>query len=1047
MTPQNIKFKVIAINSKGTYSLEKYFLGGDNSLQINDVPTSRIVLSDKNRVLSNIPNGYISPTETFWVAVSASTDSGGTWERTSIGLAENYNITLNPSGERQVELIMYDAPEMRHNYTTPNQICLGDCDIGQLFVGTATASDGTSWSMDSRGNYPNGLLYDTNFSYSSRADFFPDVNDVPMRLGYNNEMKIDTIKNWLSDYGMSFILDCRNGLFYVKQNPYVEKYPFSGIVLQVGDNINKLQKKIDLGGYKDAITVVSTQNGVFDIYGDGSKERLLTDNNLISYKGARVQSKRLFNSTREIPAQFGAVIPPTNQFLIGQSVIIRELDGDEETASVVGMNQKYDGNRWETDLVLDEPSYSVAKSIIDIQDALGKQSSGDLEGQAFIRVSSGASEFAQVNPTVGNICAVGFGLTSDTDSSGSVSTQSGIETPIIIKGLSGYISDSDDDGNIFSAYSQLASDEGNGLIRQIVLLGNTNIPNQELRYLTTSVQWYRPVTEWNAGQTNSTPFILKGTTSNKYLLDLNEIVPISLLGDGYFAYPRSARDLIVRSLNIVPNTYPVCRPVDITATYDGTVGGDAIWEAAGQTPDGTTLENISQDMTILSYTYSVGTFTNITMSTASTQSSGKPINLAFSFDMPVEPRCEAWKYWKRTAYGFDTWASYSHCSGSGWTPVLLFLYNAQGFVADANTYHWTCMGTISNAPFCVMASSSLTASMQITDSYNITPTTVPFDSIDLVSTDSGRLRMCLFVPTLSGYQDATLSLFVQYAGMTTDIKIHSGSGREMESISEQVVIEPVYETKNKPKYGGYFKYHHHFHLMLPTTAKEITGIYASASQTDGGYYIPNDYENLLKEHSIYDPIKKEFTTKGLIFWTTKDPPYEMSPESNANYRIASVKKSEDWHFKAIFEKIKKQKYAFIKFVPEIYDANVEPPPAITLDFVSTSFVSGSRGSSSEIYFNMDYAPPYWCKLALKGIYVGSSTEVCGTVGKVSFCSNTGSSLREGIDKNTLKVFNFQYDYHEDFAQSSGMVRSYDNITEARYKRMAKRAAGFDWEFG
>jgi hypothetical protein len=988
---QNARFKLTAITSKGTYSLDRFFLDGDSSVEINTVPSARFRFADKRRTLSDEQTGLIPPTATFWIALSASIDAGSTWEPMFIGVAENYNLNLTPDGERTAEITLYDAPELRYNYITPNQIAIGNCDFGTLFTGTNTATDGTPWNSDSFGNYPNGLLYDTNLFYSSPSDMYGDAVDVPFRTAYNGAKKIEAIGNWLDRYGLCFIVDTRNQRFYVKKIPAVEPFPYGGEVVAVGQNTNQYTKRIDLTGFNSSITLVG--DSVFDMFGSGLKQKFVQDTDILSFQSARTQTKLFYSSSQNTPREFSVAIPPTNKFLLGKSVLFQEIDGDSETASVVNMKQVYDATRWATNLTFEEPSYSIAKTIVDITDEIDKLQQEDLAGQIYVRVLCAKSTVQNIY--MNNLCAMGFGATFDTDSNGKLKTDYGIETPLAIIPIMMTNFDSFDGHNVYSAYGQLGTDRGNGLIREIVLFANI-LDDNKLYHPTHSYNWNsRPATEWNDVST-SIPYISLGVCPDPYLISVDNI-SISSQILGCYAHPKNAQQMTFKMVN---NWVPITTsqlPTPITATIDQGQYSDNIWDTQANIPDASSILNMSNDMRKSSRTYSVATFTNITVSTDSsfTQSSGRQVQLMMEYDMPVQPAGEAYKFFKQLRYGFHTWASFSHWNGSGTAFVLLYMSRPNG---NADWYKWwKCLDTISNGTMCSWYEGTLTDGTSITPKTQIeydTGWSDTFRRMNYINTTSGKIQMLLFVPTSSAYSGATLSLYVQYLGICADVTTQTGSGGAVtKRIFERCPIDST----------GY--------IVPSFPPSKIEGVFASASEINGGWALIDNADNMLPTGTW---LRSHDALQFLIDKTTQQIHYK-GHDITVGHRTTLVYNYpiNDLQYLQTLKTIRTNGYIFVDYEYDTMSANVNPPAALDLNLISTSFVSDSRGSQSALYIDMSQAPPYWCNLdiAYTSVGIGSWAYSGNTVGKASFCLNTHSSLREGVDKNVFKTMNVQADWY------------------------------------
>lgn len=1010
---QDIKYSITAINSGGTHSVERFFITGEISEEINSVPTAQLVLSDKNRTLSNIPDGILPPTESFWIAISASTNSGYSWNRLFIGGVERYNISLDPSGQRHVSLDIYDAPELRYNYITPNQIAIGNCNFGELFMGTVTASDGTIWASDIKGNYPNGLLYDTNLIFASPSDIYADVPDAPFKIAYNNNKKIDVIKNWLVDYGMCFRVDTRYKKFYIQHLPSIQTFPDSGHVVRVGETVNKYNKEINLADFNSCVTLIGADNTVFDTYGTGTKEKLIINSEILSHQSARDLTKRFYSSSLNIPLNYEATIPPLIYPILGKSIHFEEIDGDSETLSVVSVVHSLD-ERWETNLVFENPLFENAKTIVQIQDELSKLSQSDLEGEVYVRASSGESTYHQAEGSgTFNICAIGLGTGRDTDSTGSPYTDSGIDGPLLIKPVNVVLSDTIGTNSFYSAYATIAPTEANRLIRSMVLFANDNTESNRLYYHSRILTvGDRPLTEWNTSM-SSTIYRNMGVCQDNYFSHLESIVPSSPYSD-CLAYPRTAKDFNVKYINDwTTSDYPP----GLTSTEDGAESGDNLWNHRGRFPTDNNVSAMSRDMRMNSWNYSVASFTNVTVSEAGvTSSTGKDVTVLFEYSMPISPESEAWKYIARIDFGFHCWGTYSHADANGYSPILLYWNKAS---TNSDDTAWRCLGTISNNYGCTFYSNSLYLGKAVSSTYAPT-NSFTLSGKDMVDSNSGKMYFALRMPPPAGYTLATNTMYIQYAAMTAHIKNRNltGSGDTIDIHRfEKCMID---ETGR---------------LQLAHNPKSILGIYATAdySSSIDAWVKQDAATNLLpsakwrsdneilqmfkpKNKKTYDGLTNKHrrgaslkTQYDYYDWST---PVYLYADANQSTSISSF----------LYKTIVENRYVFVEYTSEYADTAIKPPPEILTNIISCSY--SNRGKSASFYMDISNAPGgYWSNLRLNYYAVGSGTDGSkgGTIGKALFHIDTESSIREGVDKNIYKTLNLQYDWYGDVSQVAGSV--------------------------
>ena len=989
---QDIKYKIRAItNDNATISLGRYFQGGDINYAANAVPSAEFKFSDKNETLSN---GLLSPTTTFYIDFSASTDSGETYNKLFSGYVEDYSEELSPDGTQNITILAYDAPSIRYNYATPNQICMGDCDFGPLMTGTISASDGTSWNSDSKGNYPNGLLYDTDFSLStdSVTNLFVGEHDVPLRLSYNLGRKLEIIKTWIEPYGLNFWLNTIDNTFHLVTSSRISPFVFGGNDrnLIIGTNINSMKQTKNLSKRSDAFSVIGNNNSVHHTYGTGTIESLSQESDIYSYEAAYNLAKRRYQLSTGTENSWIIQIPPISENYVGTSLHIFDKTGNAKLlyGSVLEQQHNFSSDRWDTQLTLENKRITEAKTLLQTREELIKQKEDKLSGVVYLRASSGESIWHSLSSaSPGNICAIGFGHTFDTNSTGSYKTNSGIGEPMIIKPLDDYISVS-----IYthSAYCTLNPSEANGLIREIVLFANTN-SNNNLNSISETISWDREEGAWN-NESSSSPYRALITSSYRYLVKVDSI-NILAPGFGEICYPMIPLDATVKYItDLAVNSL-------IPATLTDADG--RIWNNRGRLFDSAQLTTMSKDLIGETQTFSCISVSNTAGDGTSTEC---PIQIIFEYQVPVDPPERAREITTGIMYHLIGYGMAKHSSFTSSRTMSCYMWKS---ASGAGTWSWVNYDNINQTYSSRSAYAFSTAPNPETQYY-----------VD----DKGTVRFGIFIDTMSTpYNDATLTAYLEYQGMNMTMK-------EQESSSEVRHEVTYFEKCPVNLFTG--------EIAHSFPARDILGIYASATSDGSGNYTEIEgATNLLFSHA-YSGIERFnifreipdvervriHTRPGLRprYRTQHLTPGELKTQENyLKYFIAPGK---DPYLYAAYCSIVDNKHAFVKYRGLYYTPGVSYPDDLNIDMVSTSFVSESRGSQSIIYLDMNGAPMYGCDLKINYWAVGNDSatdEYGGTIGKAVFNMNTNSSLREGFDKTPFKTCFVQFDYNGDTTDDMG----------------------------
>jgi len=509
MKVENIDIRLTLADNNTTVSAENILMGADITDNINEVSSANIKLKDKDGTLFD----DLELTSSFGMLIEYKIDDGN-WKRLFRGGVDRCTYEINDTGERTATLYAYGGTSLRYNYLSPNQVGIGNYQsISTIFVGTPTASDGTSWSYDENENYPNGLLYDTGLRFNSDVtrefitDIFPDKIDVPVVMGLGRNKKLESIANLLSPYGINYIIDerARRPFLALMKSPRTDQFPiYTGTDFAIGKNIGNMSRDYALTAENDTVTVVGKASGIVGMYGNAigkeQREKFYKEDDVATFADALELAKQrvlLNDSVQEsIKLQTTAKnVLDIYPSLIGKSVIVRER-GVEETYSVIGMKHSISPVKWTVDLVCENPEIDAGKTYGEIIEQIQNQKNEDIKDRVYINcygepsLWSGYMSLSHLH-TYSNVCAMGIGKDSTnndyvTFSDPEYKTQSiegngCIISPLLI--IPTVASYSVDTG--ITSYLCNFGNIGNALVKEIVLLANDKTVIDNLPYSNT----------------------------------------------------------------------------------------------------------------------------------------------------------------------------------------------------------------------------------------------------------------------------------------------------------------------------------------------------------------------------------------------------------------------------------------------------------------------------------------------------------------------------------------------------------------------------------
>ncbi len=344
------------------------------------------------------------------IEFEGSIDGGKTFQTLFYGVIREVSFSLSASGRQTLEITAQGGYYFSGVYLSPNQIVFRQCDIGHIFVGQKNDMNGEAWNPDANGNYPDGLLYKTGYSYlpGSVWSLYPtvipytlprpeanlDPPDVPDVLSFNAKRTFEVINYFADTYGLMFFFDHKNKTFACYLDSYRTTFPDSNYTVKFAENINtRTYNKTDDDVY-DSILMVGSNESIFYIEEDfedpGRYEAVFNDANIkevdLVVDGAKLRYDihKGIDENNHYFTRGDIVITPPSVSLIGKKV---SIDGGyaSNTANVVSVSHRIREDRWDTSIQLDGERRTIPKMLAEIKEQLEKNEDISVRGQVYIK--------------------------------------------------------------------------------------------------------------------------------------------------------------------------------------------------------------------------------------------------------------------------------------------------------------------------------------------------------------------------------------------------------------------------------------------------------------------------------------------------------------------------------------------------------------------------------------------------------------------------------------------------------------------------------------
>ena len=490
---------------------------------LNEIPTARVLLNNKDGKYTSGSRSFREGTD---VLISSSLDAGLSYYRPFSGSIAKAVSRLSANGEETLDLSMRDERLVRR-YVTFNNAVIAGKDIGAVFTGSPTASDGTTWGVDANGNYPNGLLRDSEFTLSLLTpDLYPGFPDVPLVV-FQREPVYDAMRRVTGLYGLLFGMTPTDNVLKVLRDR--DEFPsFSGAKIEHGVDINSSELTYDnLYSYSGVLVVGKPP--VFWQTGSTGSVYELVDNNISSFAEASERAREWMR-LNSASMRAGTVEVPAYTFsILGRRIsIVDPKHGWTGVGDVRGVEHDIRSDRWTTRLTIENAERTPQRLLADIKEEID-----DLKGQKeFASVYHGFEFFSSTDPRMtttsavtGTVVAMGVGT-----GSGGGLTPSGI---IDVRPVIAPVSTSD--GALRTVYAAFGQNFGRSYdftassarIREIVFLVGSG-SNKELSLLSKSFTFLRPSSA--SGFTGSAAF---EASMSPYVVSVESIV-----ADGQTYFPK-----------------------------------------------------------------------------------------------------------------------------------------------------------------------------------------------------------------------------------------------------------------------------------------------------------------------------------------------------------------------------------------------------------------------------------------------------------------------------------------------------------------------------
>lgn len=461
MLVDKLRYKILANGS----DITSRFKGGYVSVGQGELPTANISLDNSNNYFTG--SNILHPNLPF--VVSASLDYGTSWVRLFSGSVANKTMDKDPYGERSVQITANGGNTLRLLYLSPNQDVISQCNIGQVFTGSAINRVGTTWaSTDGRGNYPDGLLYKTGYSLSADSikDIFTGTVDIPNTLIFTQQSAWDAITSLAKTYGLMVFLDDRAGEVRCFKDSALSTFPSSGLTLREGRDISAISYGDECIEQYDRITVIGKSNDIFFTIGSGTREKVIKDDTVTDRSLAIQKARQMWSIYSSPRKSVTLTCVPQTASLIGRYVSASVTSMPIGVCgNVVGIRHNLNADRWDTVITMESPTRTNAKILADIKKELSEQKKSQETNKSIVMLTAERAPNSTYFAGYKNIIGIGYG------SSGAVNTAE-LSGVVRIKPIKSTVFDST--SNHLYIYGSFDTGDKPTLIKEIALYASND---------------------------------------------------------------------------------------------------------------------------------------------------------------------------------------------------------------------------------------------------------------------------------------------------------------------------------------------------------------------------------------------------------------------------------------------------------------------------------------------------------------------------------------------------------------------------------------------
>src|SRR3990170_591576 len=354
--------------------------------------------------LANTNGKYTNPasfSDGQSVVFSASTD-GSTFARLHSGSIILRSAGVDANG-RSLLSVQTRLATLDHAYVSFNNAVHRDRDFGAIFTGSPTASDGSAWSQDGKGNYPNGLLYGTTVQWDplNTSDIYPGSPDAPL-VFHGNRSIWDAAIGIADIYGFDVFLRPSGSEVYLSTLRRGTAAPSSGVTYTYGQDINADEISFEGSDNVSGVTIIG-DGGVYYRTGSPPYAQLI-DQTVRNYDQARERAKTWLELHTVSFPKGSVTVPADTRSLLGKRVTIADAARGFAApfiGNVIGVNHAIASDRWTTNLTLDNPPKETVKLLADVITEIKERQQQDeiasrYPGFSFINFSDFFETFSSV---------------------------------------------------------------------------------------------------------------------------------------------------------------------------------------------------------------------------------------------------------------------------------------------------------------------------------------------------------------------------------------------------------------------------------------------------------------------------------------------------------------------------------------------------------------------------------------------------------------------------------------------------------------------------